>query len=419
MNITRISIATLILALTGFSFGQGVYLTDAAKVTIQNDAEVTIQGDLSSELAGEINNAGSIRLRDDLINNGGNILFTNTAAGDVILYGNDQFITGIDSTVFYNLYFNGNNFDVKNFQLGSAIINELDISNQILQTNSNRVFLLNSSTTSLLFGDGFIASDELGGYFVRSTESTDEYVFPVGAIGLTPYYRAVAVSPLSAQNNLFEVRLAPLSPSIDNSGTSASGAVGPFDINQKVPDLGPLNQLYYHNIHNLTGGSSADIDIYWNSSDGNYTTLAQWVDTQFENPIDELTVANYLGLDQVVSLKNFNDYNDDVFVLAEADTTTIPEEPCPDFYIPSIFSPNGDLNNDQFCVFWGCYTDIHLSILNRWGEIIFETEDPLQCWNGDQKGEPLNTGIFVYMIKVSDPDTGEELLFSGNLTLAR
>jgi gliding motility-associated-like protein len=400
------------------SSAQGLYLKDG-ELTVQNTATVTIQGDLSSETLASIDNLGTFRVRDNIINNGSNVLFTSITGGKVILYGNNQLITGVDSTVFYDLDFAGNALSEKSFLTPSSVLNELNINNQILQTNANRVYLLNPSTTSLLFGDGFIASDELGGYFVRSTESTDEYVFPVGAIGLTPYYRAVAVSPLSAQNNLFEVRLAPLSASIDNSGTSASGAVGPFDINQKVPDLGPLNQLYYHNIHNLTGGSSADIDVYWSSLDGNYTTLAQWVDTQFENPLDELTIANYLGLDQVVSLKNFNDYNDDVFVLAEADTTTIPEEPCPDFYIPSIFSPNGDLNNDQFCVFWGCYTDVYLSILNRWGEIIFETEDPLECWNGEQKGEPMNTGIFVYMIKVSDPDTGEELLFSGNLTLAR
>ena len=307
----RLFIATLLLGLSGITLAQGVYLTNA-EITVQSDAEVTIQGDLSSELASEINNEGSIRLRDDLINNGGNILFTNTAAGDVTLFGNDQIITGIDSTVFYNLYFNGNNLDVKNFQLGSSILNELDINNQILQTNNNRVFLLNPATTSLLFGNGFIASDLLGGYFVRATNSTNSYVFPVGVESLAPNYRAVAITPLSGQDNLFEVRLAPLSSSIDNSGTSASGAVGPFDVSLKVPVLGPLNEQYYHNVHNLSGGASADIDIYWNSTDGNYVTLAQWVDTQFENPVDEMNTSNFLGLDQVVSLKNFNNYNDDV-----------------------------------------------------------------------------------------------------------
>ena len=70
-------------------------------------------------------------------------------------------------------------------------------------------------------------------------------------------------------------------------------------------------------------------------------------------------------------------------------------------------------------MFWGCYTDVYLSIYNKWGEVIFETTDITECWNGDQKGEPLNTGIYVYMIKVVDPDNAEELIFSGNVTLAR
>lgn len=399
----------------GNLFAQGLYLVNSS-ISIKDNAEMTIQGNLSSESNSQITNEGSIRLRDNLINNGSNVLFINENAGDVTLYGNNQSVTGSDSTVFYNLYFDGNNFDVKDFQLGSTILNELNINNQILQTFGNRVYLLNSNSNALQNGLGYISSSDLGGYFVRSTNSTDSYLFPVGSENLGNTHRPVVITPLSNLSNLYEVRLSPIGPQVDNTGTSASGAVGPFDVSQKVNSLGPLNQNYYHNINQLSGNSNADIDVFFNSNDGNFQTLAQWLDTQFENPNDELFSNVLLGCDQYVSLKNFNNYNDDVFVLAQDDTTSTP---CPEFYVPSVFSPNNDLNNDQYCVYWGCYDDIHLTILNRWGEIVFETEDPLECWSGNQNSKDLNTGVFVYMINVTDPSTGETIQYSGNITLIK
>lgn len=408
-----------ILASCGFVFalnGQGLYLQDG-ELTVQNTASVTIQGDLSSESQASVDNLGTIRVRDNILNNGGNILFTNQTGGSVILYGNNQLIGGVDSTVFYNLEFQGTAYAVKNFVLPAAITNELDVNNQVMQTNNNRVYLMNPVANSLAFNAGYIASDDLGGYFVRAVNSTDEYIFPLGAENLTPFYRVVGVTPLNNQQGMYEARLAPVGAQVDFSGTSASGAVGPFDINEKTPDLGALNPIFYHNIHRLDGAMNADVDVYFSSIDGGYFTLAQWKGTQFENPLDELTVVNDFGLDRMVSLKNFDDFEDDVFVLASADT--IPDEPCPDFFFPTIFSPNNDGTNDQLCVYWGCLTDIEVSIFNRWGEIVFYSKDPQECWNGEQNGELVNTGAFVYMVKGIDSNTGEEVMYSGNLTVTR
>ena len=404
------------MLIAGHTFSQGLYLQDG-QLTVQNTTSVTIQGDLSSEVQASVDNLGTIRVRDNILNNGGNILFTNQTGGKVILFGNNQLIGGVDSTVFYNLDFQGAAYAVKNFVLPAAITNELDVNNQVMQTNNNRVYLMNPVANSLAFNAGYISSDDLGGYFVRAVNSTDEYIFPLGAENLTPYYRAVGVTPLNNQQGMFEARLAPVGAQVDFSGTSASGAVGPFDINEKTPDLGALNPIFYHNIHRLGGTMNADVDVYFSSMDGGYFTIAQWKGTQFENPSDELTVVNDFGLDRMVSLKNLGDFDDDVFVLASADT--IPDEPCADFFFPTIFSPNADGNNDLLCVYWGCLEDMHLSILNRWGEIVFETMDPNDCWDGTQKGQMLNSGIFVYIIEALDSETGEEVSLTGNVTLVR
>ena len=73
------------------------------------------------------------------------------------------------------------------------------------------------------------------------------------------------------------------------------------------------------------------------------------------------------------------------------------------FYIPNSFSPNGDGSNDSFI----CYgTGIHafkMSIYNRWGELIFSSNDISLPWDGKLKdGRPAMTGMYDYLIEVFD-----------------
>ena len=93
---------------------------------------------------------------------------------------------------------------------------------------------------------------------------------------------------------------------------------------------------------------------------------------------------------------------------------------CGEVYAPTVFSPNGsgpDVNNTQ-CVYGTCISELSYAIYNRWGEKVFETTDPLVCWDGTYKGKPMNSGVFAYKLVVTlfDGTTVEE---SGNLTLIR
>ena len=66
---------------------------------------------------------------------------------------------------------------------------------------------------------------------------------------------------------------------------------------------------------------------------------------------------------------------------------------------------------------------ISLQIFNRWGAMIFEQNNFIPIngatnWKGDFKGKPLNTGVYVYQIKVAFEDSSLMLL-SGDVTLIR
>ena len=74
-------------------------------------------------------------------------------------------------------------------------------------------------------------------------------------------------------------------------------------------------------------------------------------------------------------------------------------------YIPNAFTPNGDGVNDTFHITGlpsGNITKFNLQILNRWGEVIFSTNDVLEGWNGRLNGEACPAGNYVWVIFYED-----------------
>jgi gliding motility-associated-like protein len=70
------------------------------------------------------------------------------------------------------------------------------------------------------------------------------------------------------------------------------------------------------------------------------------------------------------------------------------------FNIPNSFTPNGDGLNDCFGVtYWGETKNFQLIVYSRWGEKIFETHNISECWDGIYKGNPAETGSYVFLIK--------------------
>lgn len=92
--------------------------------------------------------------------------------------------------------------------------------------------------------------------------------------------------------------------------------------------------------------------------------------------------------------------------------------PCTDVMLPSLFSPNGDGNNDLLCILGNCILSSKLTIYNRWGEVVFESVNSTDCWDGTHRNKPVNTGAFVYILEAVLIN-GEEVFESGSITLVR
>lgn len=89
-----------------------------------------------------------------------------------------------------------------------------------------------------------------------------------------------------------------------------------------------------------------------------------------------------------------------------------------EIYIPNAFVPEGTnnifipqfLNRPQ--------SGYQFSVFNRWGNKVFETNDPDLGWDGSRQGDRCQSGVYMYLIHFPQPDGGVEIV-SGDVTLIR
>jgi len=89
----------------------------------------------------------------------------------------------------------------------------------------------------------------------------------------------------------------------------------------------------------------------------------------------------------------------DEFGCIGSDSLTLIQQ-CPtDLYIPNVFSPNGDNQNDEFAILGGDMASMELKIFNRWGELVFENNEQNTGWNGlTFERELAPTGVYIYRL---------------------
>ncbi len=99
-------------------------------------------------------------------------------------------------------------------------------------------------------------------------------------------------------------------------------------------------------------------------------------------------------------------------------TVKVDQSGVPRFVVPNAFTPNGDGRNDCFGIQrWGNTIVEQFSVYNRWGQLVFQSKDPGQCWDGSFAGKPQAGGVYIYIIKAKT--LCGEVLRKGTLTLIR
>lgn len=367
-------------------------------IFINNDV-IYVNGGITNSANGIFDHYGQIYLKQHWTNNASNTAFTSSSTGEVILNGADQSIQGSNLTEFYTLTLSGTG--IKSLNNVDAIIkNQLNLNDLECATNTNTLYIKNTSLNAIQRTSGFVSS--LGnGALSRDMNLGMPYLFPVGSSDGTPRYRPLKIRPTINANVTYSVRMA-------NVNATSEG----FDINTKEIKISQVNPNYYHLIRRTTGTQGADLIFYYDPiEDGNYNDVAHWQNVPQWESIDAQTDAPENGLN-ALKVEAWDDFTNPAFVLTVTDII------CGDLFFPTIFSPNGDGLNDEQCVLGNCIESVSWAVYNRWGEKVFETDDKAACWDGTYKGSPLNTGVYVYTLTALLTN-GQIIKQNGNLTIVR
>jgi gliding motility-associated-like protein len=74
---------------------------------------------------------------------------------------------------------------------------------------------------------------------------------------------------------------------------------------------------------------------------------------------------------------------------------------CKFYEIPNVFTPNGDDINDRLVAKTsGLIEKVDFKLFNRYGVLIFETDNPKLDWEGTYKGKIVSPGVYFYQCDV-------------------
>ncbi len=100
------------------------------------------------------------------------------------------------------------------------------------------------------------------------------------------------------------------------------------------------------------------------------------------------------------------------------DTVIIQYENAKNIFIPNVFSPNGDGLNDVFRIPPQFSFELTLfSVYNRYGELLFETDQFSEGWNGQFHNQPQPLSTYYWFIKGKSPC--EDIFLKGDVLLIR
>ena len=120
------------------------------------------------------------------------------------------------------------------------------------------------------------------------------------------------------------------------------------------------------------------------------------------------------GVFEITEEGNYNFELENVFNCWTLDTTTVDVDCVPTIYAPTAFSPAAEIpENRAFRLFPTYVGEFQIYIYNRWGELIYFSDDlefmVNEGWNGMKNGKMLPLGTYAYVIKfksISEPERG-------------
>ncbi len=162
-----------------------------------------------------------------------------------------------------------------------------------------------------------------------------------------------------------------------------------------VVDAGPDQTVFEGTVIQLN--ASGGVSYTWQPADSLVNnTIPNPTDTVYETTtyyVTAVSAAGCIGTDSVT-------------------ITVIPK-----IKFPDGITPNGDGKNDTWVIdFINEYPNAVVEIYNRWGELLFRSENYQNDWDGTYQGKPLPVGTYYYVIELNEEGLEP---FTGPITIMR
>lgn len=409
-----------------YSAGETIHVNNGAilycngGIVLSNSTQLTNNGTLTTTKNSTLPQPGNFEINSNTVVSGNgtynveqdwvNDATFNGNNGEVVLFGNDeQSITSANGTIttFNNLTLTGNGTNINrrksllNVSSGTGINGVLNLNDRELNTDVYSFSVENTNPSAILNAtafnnEGFVSS-LTNGFLTRRTNQQTDYLFPVGSSDGIHRYRPAEINPNSIAEQIYEVRMN--NYSADNDG---------YFLAQKEETVDVVNPLFFHSIHRSQGNSDADIKLFFvPSTDNDWMSFAHWYPTEQRwNDVGNTTENNASNFKFILKESWNFPTNSDQYALVN---TIYP------FSIPNVFTPNGDGINDLYFITSSGLTEFSLIIVNRWGELVFETDDPNEGWDGTVNGNKCSDGVYFYSMKAKQ--NSNSIVKHGHLTL--
>jgi gliding motility-associated-like protein len=169
------------------------------------------------------------------------------------------------------------------------------------------------------------------------------------------------------------------------------------------------------------------INLSWSAYDGWKNGVNRYIIEKFNDQgqllatINAGTALTYVDntqdlLNQVVVYRITAISNEAGITSSVSNTFIIIKEP--NLFYPTAFTPNSDGLNDIFSVFGHFITTFEMKIFNRWGEMMFVTDDLEKGWDGTYNGSAVPEGTYVFRATLTD-QAGRTFDRSGTVLLLK
>lgn len=158
------------------------------------------------------------------------------------------------------------------------------------------------------------------------------------------------------------------------------------------------NYIYWTNPNNhCVANDVVGYDLYYRKSpDDDFTNIystSDRDDTSFVHMLQN-TIAGCYIVSAVDSFDNRSEYSNEVCVDIDS---------CDFYRLPNVFTPNGDGSNDMLNPFPYDFVErVDMKIFNRWGTLVYKTEDPDINWDGKNIStkNDCSDGVYFYVCLV-------------------